>query len=248
MTTAILDVKIKEITRKRQVIDILDLAGEIDLQIPFEPTVPEANPDIFYKQTDNESIQYHSFEIKKTNEAIEFYIIPLENQEQLTILIKFEEKPTILEHDLQMKLPNFSSCSIKDTFRVENNNCTDNPYSLFLPSTYLTKVGKYFIGVKYGETTEIKPSSYYRQKRDCGAGRRSKRGVSDCIQYKDPPTTLPLNGKFVSGQQSYDNSKHSNYSMEQFGLGCNFWNPAGNQFSGGGCRVRHISFAVGATN
>ena len=248
VTTAILDVKIKEIKGARQVIDILDLAGEIDLQIPFEPTVPEANQDIFYKQTDNETIQYHTFEIEETNEAIEFYITPLDNQEQLTILVKHGEKPTILDYDLQIKLPNFSSCSIKDTFLTENNNCTDNPYSLFLPSTYLTKIGTYYIGVKYGGLTENKPGSHNRQRRDCGAGRRSKRGVSDCIQYKDPPTALPSNGKFVSGQQSYDESKHSNYSMEQFGLGCSFWNPDGNQFSGGGCRVRNTLFVVGAAN
>lgn len=56
----------------------------------------------------------------------------------------------------------FFSCFIKDIFCVENNNCIDNFYSFFLLSIYLIKVGKYFIGVKYGEMIENKFSFYYR--------------------------------------------------------------------------------------
>ena len=233
MTTSILDVKVKEAQGVRQVINISNLAEEIDLEIPFAQLTPVSAPDVFFKQNDNASIQYHTFEVDDTNKAMEFNVKPLEKQEQLTILVKYGKKPTLSEHDLQAKLPNFSSCSFPVILPFENNNCTENPYSIFLPTTYLTEVGTYYIGVKYEGT----PGNHSRKRRDCGGGGRFKRSL-DCIQYKDPPPTQPSNGKFANGQQSYDKSKHSNYTMESLGLGCNYWNPSANQFSGGGCRVR----------
>lgn len=235
MTTSILDVKIKEAQGSRRVINISNLADEIELQIPFEPLSPESAPDVFFKQSDNESIQYHTFEIEDTNKAIEFYVKPKEKQEQLIILVKYGKKPTISEHDLQVKLPNFSSCSLPIKLPFEDNNCTESPYGIFLPSTYLTKIGTYYIGVKYEGEAGNQSGTHSRERRDCGGGGRSKRS---CIEYKDPPPTQPYNGKFANNQQSYDKSKHSNYTMQQLGLGCNFWNPSANQFSGGGCRVR----------
>lgn len=237
MTTSILDVKIKEAQGARQVINISNLAEEIDLQIPFESLTPVSAPDVFFKQSDNESIQYHTFEVEDTNEAIEFNVKPVEKQEQLTILVKYGKKPTLSDHDLQVKLPNFSSCSFPVNLTFKDDNCTENPFSIFLPSTYLNKVGTYYIGVKYEGTPGNQSGTQSRQRRDCGGGGRSKRSL-ECIEYKDPPPTQPSNGKFAQGQQSYDKSKHSNYTIESLGLGCNYWNPSGNQFSGGGCRVR----------
>ena len=248
VTTSILDVKIKEAHGDRQVLNISNLAEEIELEIPLEPLSPLSASEVFFKQTDNESIQYHTIEVDGTNGAMELYVKPLEKQGQMTILVKYGAKPTIFEYDLKAKLPNFSSCSF------EQDNCTENPYSIFLPSTYLNKEGTYCIGVKYEGTPGIEPnkSTHSRERRNCGESGRSKRSVN-CIEYKDPPPTQPSNGKFASNQQGYDKSKHSNYTMESLGLGCNYWNPSGNQFSGGGCRVSenvdfnacHILYEVG---
>lgn len=238
VTTSILDVKVKEAQGARRVIDISNLADEIELEIPFEPLTPLSAPEVFFKQTDNESIQYHTVEVSETNGAMEFYVKPLEKQGQMTILVKYGAKPTMLEYDLQAKLPNFSSCSF------EHDNCTENPHSIFLPSTYLNKEGTYYIGVKYEGTPTSEPNTHSRERRDCGEGGRSKRSAN-CIEYKNPPPTQPPNGKFAPNQQGYDKSKHSNYTMESLGLGCNYWNPSGNQFSGGGCRVRgNINFNI----
>jgi len=91
----------------RQVIDISNLTEEIDLEIPFEPITPLSASEVFFKQRDNESIQYHISEVDKTNGAMEFSVKSLEKQEQMTILVKYGAKPTILDYDLQVKLPNF---------------------------------------------------------------------------------------------------------------------------------------------
>ncbi|KAJ7360506.1 hypothetical protein OS493_015608 [Desmophyllum pertusum] len=170
VTTSILDVKIKEAQGSRRVINISNLADEIELQIPFEPLSPESAPDVFFKQSDNESIQYHTFEIEDTNKAIEFYVKPKEKQEQLTILVKYGKKPTISEHDLQVKLPNFSSCSLPIKLPFEDNNCTESPYGIFLPSTYLTEIGTYYIGVKYEGEAGNQSGTHSRERRDCGGG------------------------------------------------------------------------------
>lgn len=239
VTTSILDVKIKEAHGARRVINISNLAEEIDLQIPFERLTSASSPDVYFKQTDNESIQYHTFEVEDTNKAFEFNVKPLEKQEQLTILVKYGKKPTLSEHDLQVKLPNFSSCSLPVKLPFGDDNCTENPYSIFIPSTYFSNVGTYYIGVKYEGTPGNQTGSHSRERRDCGGVGRSKRSL-DCIKYKDPPPTQPSNGRFAQGKQSYDKSKHSNYTMESLGLGCNYWSPSANQFSGGGCRVRLI--------
>lgn len=237
MTTSILDVKVKHAQGRRQLINISNLSEEIDIQIPFA-TLPSAPTlEVFFKQTDNESIQYHTFVVEETGEAIEFYVKPLDKQEEMTILIKHDKKPTILEYDMQVKLPDYSSCSFPIESSFKEGNCIENPFSIFLPSTYLTQVGTYYIGVKYDASAGNVSDAQSRQKRDCGGGGRSKRS---CIEYKDPPPTQPSNGKFQQKRQVYDKSKHSNYTMEQLGLGCNFWNPSSNQFSSGGCRVRKI--------
>lgn len=231
VTTSILDVKVKESHGTRQIINISNLAEEIDLEIPFEPLTPLSASEVFFKQADNESIQYHIAEVDETNGAMELYVKSLEKQEQMTIFVKYGAKPTIFEYDLQVKLPNFSSCSF------QHDNCTENPYGIFLPNKYVNKEGTYYIGVKYEGTSGSQPDVPSRERRDCGEGGRMKRSVN-CIEYKDPPPTQPSDGKFGSNQQGYDKSKHSNYTMESLGLGCNYWNPSSNQFSGGGCRVR----------
>lgn len=234
VTTSILDVKVKHAKGGRQLINVSNLSEEIDIQIPFA-TLLAPTLDVYFKEADNESIQYHTFEVEETGKAIEFYVKPLENQEKMTILIRYGEKPTMLEYDMDVKLPNYSSCAFTMTSSVEDGNCNENAYSIFLPSTYLTQIGTYYIGVKYDITSGNVSSSQSRRKRDCGGGGRWKRS---CIQYKDPPPTEPSNGKFVQKQQGYDKFSHSNYTMEQLVLGCNFWNPSSNQFSSGGCRVR----------
>ena len=233
MTTSVLDVKVKHARGARQLINITDLSEEIDIQIPFATLPSTTTLDVFFKQTDNSSIQYHTFEVEETGKAIEFYVKPLEKQEEMTILVQFGKKPTIVERDMQVKLPNYSSC----LFPIKKSNCTEDPFSIFLPSTYLKQVGTYYIGVKYDVSSGNASGAQSRQKRDCGGGGRSKRS---CIQYKDPPPTEPSNGKFVQKKEGYDKSTHSNYTLEQLDVGCNFWNPASNQFSSGGCRVRKL--------
>lgn len=235
VTTSILDIKVKQAQGDRQLINISNLSEEIDIQIPFTSIPSASKQAAFFKENDNESIQYHTFEVEETGKAIEFYIKPLEKQGEMTILIDYGKKPTILEHDMQVKLPDYSSCSVTINSTLEEGKCTDNPYNIFLPSTYLTQIGTYYIGVKFEVSTGNSSNAQSRQKRDCGGGGRTKRS---CIKYKDPPPTETSNGEFVQQKQGYDKSTHSNYTMEQLGLGCNFWNPASNQFSGGGCRVR----------
>ena len=237
VTTSILDVKVKHAKGGRQLINVSNLSEEIAIQIPFATLLPAPTLDVFFKEADNESIQYHTFEVEETGKAIEFYVKPQENQEKMTILIKYGEKPTMLEYDMNVKLPNYSSCVFTMTSSFEDGNCSENPYSIFLPSTYLTQIGTYYVGVKYDIAIGNVSSTQSRRKRDCGGGGRWKRS---CIKYKDPPPTEPSNGKFVQQQQGYDKFSHSNYTMEQLVLGCNFWNPPSNQFSSGGCRVRQI--------
>lgn len=235
VTTSIVDIKVKDSVGDRQTIDVSNLSEEIDILIPFAALPSSSALDIFFKEADNESIQYHTFQVEKAGEAIEFYLQPLEYPEQITVLIKHSEKPTMLEHDIQIRLPDYSSCESLNKSSLEEANCTENPYSIFVPSTYLTQIGTYYLGVKYDIVSGSVSGAQRRRRRDCGGGRRSKRS---CIQYKDPPPTVSSNGKFVQNRQSYDMSTHSNYSLEQLRLGCSFWNPSSNQFSGGGCRVR----------
>lgn len=236
VTTSIVDIKVINVEGDREVLNITNLSKDIVIQIPFDDQQPMSSLNVFFKQSDNSSVQYHTFEVQKAGEAIEFLIEPLEDQVEMTVFIKFGIKPTILDWDLTAKLPNYSSCSFtnESSHDFHEGNCLDSPYSIFLPSTYLTHLGTYYIGVKYDVTPGNSSGAQSRKKRDCGGGRRSKRS---CIQYKDPPPTLPSNGKFATVNQGYDKSKHSNYSLEQLGLGCNFWNPTSNQFLGAGCRV-----------
>ena len=196
VTTSVLDIKVKhgQDIDDRHLINISNLSEEIDIQIPFATLLPTSTLDVVSKQSDNESIQYHTFEVEETGKAVEFYVKPLENQEKMTILIKYGEKPTMLEYDMDVKLPNYSSCVFTMKSSLEDGNCSENPYSIFLPNTYLTQIGTYYIGVKYDIASGNVSSSQSLRKRDCGGGGRWKRS---CIKYKDPPPTELSNGKFV---------------------------------------------------
>lgn len=236
VTTPIVDIKVINVEGDREVLNITNLSKDIVIQIPYDDQQSVSPRNVFFKQSDNSSVQYHTTEVQKVGVAIEFLIEPLEDQVEMTVFIKFGMRPTIHDWDLRAKLPNYSSCSFasESSHDLHEGSCLDSPYSIFLPSTYLTRLGTYYIGVKFDAIPGNSSGAQSRKKRDCGGGGRSKRS---CIQYKDPPPTLPSNGKFATVNQGYDKSKHSNYSMEQLGLGCNFWNPTSSQFSGAGCRV-----------
>ena len=83
VTTSVLDVKVKNGQDDRQLINISNLSEEIDIQIPFATLLPASTLDVFSKQADYESIQYHTFEVEETGKAVEFYLKPLENQEKM---------------------------------------------------------------------------------------------------------------------------------------------------------------------
>ena len=234
VSSTIVDVKIRYTQGDRQMISILNLTEDIDLQIPVSTSGSGTEPAMFYIPDDNQTIHYHSFVIEQTNQAAEVHIQPVEKRVKLTVLVQYGRKPTLTNYDYQATLPNYTNCPV-DGAAQDAADCKDNPYSLFLPSTYLTIRGTYYVGVKYEKVDKNYSSDHSRGRRGCGRGGRSKRS---CIKYKDPPTSLPSGGKFVlATQKSYDKTKHDNYTLEQLSLGCNFWNPSANKFSSGGCRV-----------
>lgn len=233
ITSSVVDVKVKDDTG--QFINVVNLTEEIELQIPtkFSKANGQA-PQEFFARLDEETMQHHSFKINREGDAIELNIHPVKATVIVRVFIKFEDKPSAVDFDIEYRLPNYTSCDL--SVEMLPVNCTEDPFTLYLSSGYLTKLGVYYIGIKLESTDNKKlGDSRKRTRRDCGEGGRTKRS---CIQYKDPPPTLlPRNGKYVGGPFQYDSTIDGNYTMKQVTFGCQFMNAGANKWSGGGCRV-----------
>ena len=137
--------------------------------------------------------------------------------------LKFGERPSANNSDINVTVPNFLSCTQKSSGYV---NCSCDPYRVLADSIVIHKTGIYFIGI------QVKSKSSSRKRRCSGQG-RSKR---TCVQYKESPAAdLTSTGQSPNDPQFREGNEY--YNIQVLPAACLYWNTAMSKWTNDGCKV-----------
>lgn len=164
---------------------------------------------------------FHKINVTQSGMALILKLRPENNATEFLLSVKYGERPSLKDRDLNLTMPEFSSCVSTSSGYV---NCSRDPYAVFVNNTIFRKRGYYFIGI----TAKKKISGVSRIKRCTGRGRSKK----SCIQYKEPPT---------SGTTYHIPQYHSgdeNYTLQVIPAACLYWNTKASRWTTEGCEVR----------
>ena len=166
---------------------------------------------------------FHKIHVTHLGITLILRVRPENSKTELFVTLKFGERPSANNSDMNVTVPNFSTCAQTSFGYV---NCSTDPYKVLVDSKLIKKTGIYFIGL------QIKSKSPSRKRRCIGQG-RSKRA---CVQYKEVPAAddtkagqSPRNRIFRKGDE--------NYTIQVMPAACLYWNTAMSKWTFGGCKV-----------
>ena len=168
---------------------------------------------------------FHKINITQSGMALLLRVRPENNATEFFVSVKYGERPSLSNNDLNVTIPDLSSCLHISSGYI---NCSRDPYVVFLNSDAVIKTGNYFIGI----TAKARTSGTSRVKRCTDRG-RSKRS---CVQYKEPPTTSATYHvpQYLTGDE--------NYTMQVIPAACLYWNAEASNWTTEGCTVRGRHF------
>lgn len=166
-----------------------------------------ANKTVFFK-----------INITQLGMALVLNIRPKSNKTEFLVTVKYGERPSLSNSDLNVAIPDLSSCNDMPGGYL---NCSCDPYMVFVNQEFVQKkgLGYYFVGL-----TAVSRVSAIPRVRRC-----SQRS---CVQYKEPPT----NGASYSVPQYRQGDEI--YTILVMPAACLFWNSEISQWTSEGCRVR----------
>lgn len=219
MATAVSSLELKNSTG--HLLNMATLESPIIIKLPFIHHLTNssrthyigANNTVFYK-----------INVTQPGMALILKVRPENSSTEFLVSVKYGQRPSVGDSDLNTTVPKFSSCVRLTSGDV---NCSRDPYVVFVSNELVTQTGYYFIGIK------IKPKSRSRRRRCSGEG-RSKRS---CVQYKEAPAT-----DAPKKAQSIQAPKYSRgdviYTMQVLPAACLYWSSAVSRWTFKGCQVR----------
>ena len=219
MTTGVSSLELKNSTG--HLLDMTTLESPISIKLPFTRDLTNssqshyigANNTVFYK-----------INVTQSGMALLLKVRPENNSTEFLVSVKYGQRPSVGDSDLDTTVPKFLSCARLSSGDV---NCSRDPYLVFISNELVSQTGYYFIGIK------IKPKIGSRRGRCSGEG-RSKRS---CVQYKEAPATDAPNIA-----QSIQAPKYSKgdviYTMRVLPAACLYWSTALSRWTFEGCQVR----------
>ncbi|KAJ7370174.1 hypothetical protein OS493_033799 [Desmophyllum pertusum] len=182
----VLALDLKDETRK--LIKVSNLTSDVIIVTPLKPqTVSLENPQYFTK---NDDLRFHEIDVKYDNTLIMLEITPDETSINLFVYMRYGQRPTTQEHDLNVTVSKNERCVWTPSAHDRNGGATECSVNPLTPIETLAKQpGKYFLGVQSYNTTAA--NSHKRKRRSCFGNGRQKRS---CVEVKDPHP-LPLRAK-----------------------------------------------------
>ncbi|XP_068681978.1 polycystin-1-like protein 2 isoform X4 [Montipora foliosa] len=227
---------------KGEVIDVSGLSKEIELNI--KTNRPEQNQmplSTFVKPSINGSMSYHRIKILAPGMVMSFKLVP-ENETTIQVYVRHSKRPTVENYEYVTEVPDFTSCKerkgrgVKETsYPLLNKkyfNCTKDPHLVVLPVGVTEKPGILFIGIRLLGSDS--PETRRRRRRACSENGRQKRSEI-CVEFKDPPTTLPPTPRII--KPSYEPNNDVNYSLSINMATCLYWSEEKAKWTSDGCRV-----------
>ena len=214
VTTGVSSLELKNSTG--HVLNMTELESPIYIKLPNTHYLNNS-PSYYVKA--NRSV-FHKIKVTQSGMALLLKVRPENNGSEFLVSVKYGERPSLSNSDLNMTIPDFSSCeSISSGFV----NCSRDPYAVLVNNVIFGKIGYYFIGI----TAKTKISGISRVKRCSGRG-RSKRS---CIQYKESPTA----GATYHEPQYL--TEDENYTIQAIPAACLYWNTEASKWTPEGCEV-----------
>ena len=167
-----------------------------------------ANRTVFYKVNVNQSGMSLMLEIR-----------PESNETKFLVTVKYGERSSVSNSDLNLTIPDLSSCDkIPDGYV----NCSRDPYKVFVNQKFVESKGPgyYFISL-----TAVSRISEISRVRRCSK--------ESCVQYKEPPTK----GASFIVPQYWEGDE--NYTIQVMPAACLYWNAEISQWTSDGCKVKH---------
>ena len=224
----VLALDLKDNTSK--LIKISNLSNNVIVVIPLKPqTAPLESPQYF---TQNDNLRFHVIDVEYENSLIMLEITPTEANRDLYVYLRYGQRPTTQEHDLNATVTNNGRCVWTSTAHDKKGGKTECSFNHHAPIETLAKQpGKYFLGVQIYNSTVTK--LYKRKKRSCFGSKRQKRS---CVEVKDPPPTPPQS-KNVSVVPVYNSETDQNYALRVVLGSCVYWSEEREIWITDGCQV-----------
>ncbi|KAL9976396.1 hypothetical protein ACROYT_G013694 [Oculina patagonica] len=215
---------------RRNVIKLANLSNGVTVITPLKPrTISSENPQYF---ANNDNLRFHKIDVENDNTFIIVEITPGEASTHLIVYMRYGQRPTTKEHDLNATVSSNGRCVWTLTARGKKDGKTECSFNQSLPIKTLAKrPGKYFLGVQSYE--KILNNSHKRKKRSCFGNRREKRS---CVEVKDPPPT-PAQSKNVTVVPVYDSKTDQNYTLRVALGSCVYWSEEREMWITDGCQV-----------
>ena len=204
------------------VLNITDLKSPISIKLSSTQDLKKDSQPHFLSVN---KIVYHKISVTTAEMTLLLKVRPENNASEFLISGKYNERPSIVNTDLNKTIPDFSSC-VHDHISASYVNCSRDPYVVYVDSAHVNQTGFYYIGIQI----KSKGNGIPRVRRCVGQG-RSKRS---CVQYKEPPTT----GASYNIPQYLQGDK--NYTIQAIPAACLYWSTELSKWTTKGCKVRKL--------
>ena len=229
----VLALDLKDETRK--VIRLANLSDSFKVVTPLKPQEAIAENSHYF--TNNDHLRFHEIDVEYEDTLIILEITPGEPSINLFVYMRYGQRPTIKEHDLNATVSSKGRCvwipSAHDT-KDDKTECSLNHLTPI--KTLAKRPGKYFLGVQsYNGSAN---NSHRRKIRSCFGNRREKRS---CVKVKDPPPSPPQS-KNVTVVPVYDSYTDQNYTLRVALGSCVYWSEEREMWITDGCQVSYVNF------
>ena len=230
----VLALDLKDDTRK--LIKISNLSNNVIVVTPLKPqTVFHEKKQYF---THNDNLRFHVIDVEYENSLIMLEITPTEANTNLFVYLRYGQRPTIQEHDLNATVSKSQKCVWSPGAHDKKDGKTECSRPTSPIETLAKRPGKYFLGVKGYNRSGA--NSHKRQRRSCFGNGRQKRS---CVEVKDPPP-VPPQRENITVVPVYDSKSDQNYTL-RIALGsCVFWSEEREKWIADGCTVSGASFVI----
>ena len=162
----------------RKPLDTSNFSRDAELYIPRNASNLAKYEDFYVKPFgDRKFIQYHQVDVNSVNYSVHIQLRPVnESLEKLTVLLRYNERPTLENFEYNWTIPDLSSCSYQNVSRLINSSlpgsasnitnssgrnssgieqitvidverdCKRDPYTVSISNEVVTKSGKYYLG------------------------------------------------------------------------------------------------------
>ena len=154
-----------------------NFSNYVDIYIPRNTSdLPKEEEFHVIPMGNKKYIQYHTVQVDSSNFSVHIQVRPKnESIGNLTVLLRYDERPSTETFDYNWTVPDFSSCSFKNVSRVVSNSsaasgannatnssamnsnqtgeeivvkrvCIRNPYLVSISNSMVTEMGTYYLG------------------------------------------------------------------------------------------------------